>query len=140
MSEVLKLLKKKTFFLTEFRRINEHELQNFANGHFEGLDHFYLNRERLLEIIQTIDSDLSILSQSEVSVAPPSTVRNQVSEQQEQIARLAKTIVQQDLDLLTLMEDARTKIIQELQTISKNKKGFSSYKTKVEHRQFDEEV
>ena len=57
-----------------------------------------------------------------------------------EIKTLAQEILTQDMQILALMDNEKSSIIKELQNISKNKKNFSSYKTKINYNKVDEEA
>lgn len=140
MSHLLELHKEKKHFLEKFTSLNSRELLNFAEGNYEGLDSFYHKREKILEILQMIEEKINQTINLPATVHLNAVERKMLESSLDAIRRLTQTIVQQDMDILSLIEATKSAIIKELQSVKKNKKSFSSYKTKVDHHQIDEEA
>ena len=138
MTSLLKLHEEKRHFLKKFNQINSQEILRFSQGDFDGLDYFYDSREKILHILQSLDQ--KILHESERTRSLTAEQKSALETSLNEIRYLTQSIVQQDMDILTLIEATKTTIIQELRSIQKNKKSVSSYKTKVDHRQIDEEA
>lgn len=136
MSSIVTLGEEKVHFLSRFAQLNEQEILHFSNGNFDNLESFYNIRENLLAIIQYINAKITALEPSPLTPREKEKLVRLDSELQS----LTQRIIEQDSDILTLMDSAKTKIIKELQSIHKNKKSVSSYKTKVDHRQIDEKA
>lgn len=138
---VLELLIEKKHFLNEFYKINLKGLTQFENNDFDNVELFYNSREKLLEIIQYIDQKTDELSPKIAVATVNSDGSKMIAFIQLEIKALAQEILKQDMQILSLMDQEKSSIIKELQSIGKNKKHFGSYKTKT-HRKIaiDEEV
>lgn len=141
MTHLLELYGEKKHFLTKFCQLNSRELSHFAEGNFDGIEAFYYKREKILEIIQSLEEKIELIHLR----TTPSKTMNQTEKMMAdsllvEINKLTQTIIKQDMDSLSLIEAAKSAIIRELQLIKKNKKSVSSYKTKVDHHQIDEEI
>lgn len=58
MTRIITLLNEKNHYLEKFYSLNERELKNFLDGHYDGLEPFYDSREKILEIIKYIDAQI----------------------------------------------------------------------------------
>lgn len=140
MSNLLELHKEKNIFLERFSQLNADELSNFANGNFDKIEAFYNQREKILEILQFIEDKISLQSHLATTKVWSGTERKMLENAILEIKILTHTIVQQDMDILSLVDATKSAIIRELQSLKKNKKSVSGYKTKVDHHQIDEEA
>ncbi len=140
MSHLLELHKEKKHFLIEFSNLNAKELAQFANGNFEGLESFYNSRESILEILQLIEEKIVHQSEGSKTITLNYTEKQMLEASMKEIKALTLEIVKQDMDLLSLIEGAKSAIIKELQSLKKNKKSVGAYKTKVDNHQIDEEA
>jgi hypothetical protein len=131
---IIELLKQKKHFLSEFCQISSSGLMNFKKNNFDEIDLFYNGRESLLEIIQYIDQKIESIPPSEAF--DPKMIAILKLE----IKALSQEILNQDMKILSIVDNEKSNIIKELQNISKNKKNVSSYKTKVSRHQIDEEI
>ncbi|MCB0356132.1 MAG: hypothetical protein KDD40_03950 [Bdellovibrionales bacterium] len=130
MTGVLDLLIQKNHFLDKFLQLNEKEILNFIDGNFDNLDSFYNSREKILGIISDIDAKIeeeSIFDLEEEMIA--SDVKKKVIRaldyKNEQVTR----ILGQDLQILSLIETAKSNIIKELSQVKSTRKVFNSYKS-----------
>lgn len=153
---ILELLAEKKHFLLEFNKINLQGIIHFQNSNFDNIESFYNGRESLLEIIKYIDqkienlASITISSQTKnLSIGAGALNHSRVLSQDDQkmiafikleIKALAQEILNQDMQILALMDNEKSSIIKELQSISKNKKNFASYKTKTNYNKVDEEA
>lgn len=140
MTHLLELYGEKKHFLGQFANLNARELTQFAEANFANIEVFYNKREDILEILQSLDEKIDTLQRSSYSKSMNHTERLMIQTTTEEIKKLTSTIVKQDMDILSLIEAAKSAIIRELQSIKKTKKTVSLYKTKVDHHQFDEEA
>ncbi len=138
MLRIIDLLNHKNHYLEKFYSINENEILNFARNDFSHLEDFYQSREKILETIRYIDSEIDVAQNSDAVVT--NDQRRQVSTalaiKEEYVAR----ILAQDLEILSCIESAKSNIIRELQEIRHNKKAVGSYKSKSFNRRLDEEA
>lgn len=138
--EVIELLNQKNHYLEKFYALNETEIQNFAIGNFDNLESFYHTREKILEIIKYIDAQINN------SQAEPEAFLNSAIDRknmQEAIAikeQYVNRIIEQDLQILSCIENTKSNIIKELQNLKKSKKAIGGYKSKQFNNQLDEEV
>ena len=141
MQRIIDLLNEKNHYLEKFYALNETELLNFSEGNFDNLENFYRTREKILEILKYIDSEVD---KEHAAVGDVSTADSE----DKRMAREAMTIkdeyvsriIHQDLEVLACIEKAKNSIIRELQEVKKNRKGISGYKSKTFDKRLDEEA
>jgi hypothetical protein len=139
MLRIITLLDQKNHYLEKFYSVNEAEIGNFANGIFDNLENFYQTREKILEMIKYLDSELDQVQKLDDIVTTDEEKKNVITAlavKDEYVNR----ILAQDLEILSSIESAKSSIIRELQDIRKNKKAVGSYKSKTFNRRLDEEA
>lgn len=129
MTSVLDLLTEKNHFLGKFSQLNEREIFNFLEKNFDNLDDFYNSREKILGILSEIDLKI----QEESVFAKDEEID---ANQKKQILRaldykndLVTKILGQDLQILSLIESAKSSIIKELSQVKSTRKVLGSYKS-----------
>ncbi len=141
MERIIELLNEKNHYLEKFYALNETELINFSRDSFDNLENFYRTREKILEIIKYLDSELNRAHTQSVDVAKASsehkrTAREALAVKDEYVTR----IIEQDIEVLTHIEAAKNGIIRELQDLRKNRKAISGYKSPMFEQRLDEEA
>ena len=141
MDKIIALLKERNKFLSKFSALNGAEMTKMGTGNFDSIDEFYSTREGLLEIIKQIelmlDKRLAILGEFE-NVAPG--IKKHVSQLLRERDELVNQILAQDLEILSMIDDFKNNIIRELQSLRKNRKVISSYKSGEVQNVLDEEI
>ena len=133
MSRVVQLLNEKNHFLEKFYSLNEKQISLLESGQFDEIEKFYNQREDLLKILKYVDSEIF------KSHMDHKDMNGSFSEEQKQEIRDAlrvketyvKKILEQDLIVLSLIDEAKSQIIRELQDIQKTRKALSGYKSSV---------
>jgi hypothetical protein len=137
MTRIVSLLNEKNHYLEKFYSVNESELVNFVQGQFDNLEPFYQTRERILDVIKYIDSELEKVDlQGPLLGNERLVVKDSMRIKDEYVSR----IIEQDIQVLSCIEMAKNSIIKELQDLRRNKKAVGSYKSKTFHNRLDEEV
>ncbi|MNL15139.1 hypothetical protein D3C87_1361100 [compost metagenome] len=141
MTRIIALLNEKNHYLEKFYSLNEVELANFAQGQFDNIEHFYQTRERILEVLKYVDSQIDrIQDQFEATKNIAETERNQVRDALKIKDEYVTRIIEQDIQVLACIEMAKNSIIKELQETRRNRKAVSGYKSKTFNQRLDEEV
>ncbi len=141
MYTIIELLNEKNFCLEKFITVNDSELANFTAGDFNNLEDFYASREGLLEIIKRIDFLIDEKNQDPVDTAQVSPqFKKEILEAQRSKNDLVNQILQQDLQILSALENAKSDIIRELSSVRSNKKAIGSYKSGLTSTRLDEEA
>lgn len=141
MLRIISLLQEKNHYLEKFYSLNEAEIVNFSLGNFDNLENFYNTRERILEILKYIDAQLD-LENSEIpdldqfSIDERRQVREAMGIKDEYVSR----IIEQDLEVLSFIEAAKSNIIRELQDVRRVRKAVGGYKSPTFTKRLDEEI
>ncbi len=129
MSSIVDLLIEKNHFLDKFLSLNESEILNFIDGNFDNLDNFYNSREKILGILSEIDSKIEEETIFEYEESLSSEYKKQVVRALDYKNEIVKRILAQDLQILSLIESAKSHIIKELSSVKSTRKIFNSYKS-----------
>lgn len=141
MLRIISLLEEKNHYLEKFYSLNESELVNFSMAHFEGLENFYNTRERILEILKYIDSQLEAAnSEIEDMTQFSDDERRQVKAAMAVKDEYVSRIIEQDLEVLACIEAAKSNIIRELQDVRRVRKAVGGYKSPTFNKRLDEEA
>jgi len=134
---IISLLNQKNHYLEKFYSVNETEILNFAKGEFSNLENFYQTREKILETIAYIDSQIEAESASpDITSAERREISTALAVKEEYVSR----ILAQDLEILSCIESAKSSIIRELQEIRKTAKAVGSYRSRTFNNRLDEEA
>lgn len=136
--KLLTLYAEKNHFLRKFIEVNEREIAQFQSGIFEGLEVFYENREKLLEIIKYLDSDIE--AEQNLTTSLEDDAKQVIRELLSQKNELVDQILGQDLDVINLIEIEKSQIIKDLQDLKKNQRGLTGYKLNQSTVRLDEEA
>jgi len=131
MIRIIQFLNEKNHFLEKFYALNETQISRLRTGLFDELEMFYNQREDLLKIIKYIDAEIHKAHMLHKNMTGQFT-----AEQKTEIyaclrakEAYAKHILEQDLEVLGLIDDAKSTIIRELQGVQKARKAMLGYKT-----------
>jgi len=141
MLRIINLLEEKNHYLEKFYALNEVEIVNFSLGNFDNLESFYNTRERILEILKYIDGQLDLVNTetqdlNQFSLEDRRQVREAMNIKDEYVGR----IIEQDLEVLSFIEAAKSNIIRELQDVRRVRKAVSGYKSPTFTNRLDEEA
>ena len=140
MSQVLSLLEEKNKNLAKFYQMNEIEMTRIVEGNFDELENFYRNREGILDLIRTIDTLTEVASKETMEKDIDDNQRVQVMDLLDQKNELVTQILEQDLRILSLIEQAKSNIIKELGQVRLARKAISGYQSGTTKTQLDEEA
>jgi hypothetical protein len=141
MDTIINLLKDKNYHLQKFYQLNESELLNFAEDNFDNLEVFYQARETILDLIRCIDRLIDAASNAHENPGQISD-RNKremitcMSEKNELVTK----ILSQDLQILSVIEQAKSEIIKELRQVQGAKKAVGAYKSGSSRAKLDEKA
>lgn len=142
MTRVLTLLNQKNHYLEKFYSLNEEGLKNFLQGQFDDIENFYESREKILEMIKYIDSQLSKEETTLIGADPRAldSLRRNISESLRVKNIYVEQILKQDIEILSCIESTKNSIIKELQELQKGKKAIGGYKLRNHNKRLDEEI
>lgn len=133
MIRLVQLLNEKNHFLEKFYSLNEAQIARLEAGLFDQIENFYNQREDLLKIIKYIDAEVlkahglhkemsGVFADDEKA-----GIRSALRAKEAFVSR----ILEQDLLVLGLIDDAKSQIIRELKDISKHRQALNGYKPNV---------
>lgn len=136
MDYIIQLLQDRNIHLEKFAQINEIEILKFTEGNFDNLDNFYRSREGILNLIGCIDRliDATECEKSQMTDSDRKTVLDLLAEKSE----LVTEILSQDLQILSLIERAKSDIIKELSSIKVGRKALHNYQSAPAAKRIDE--
>lgn len=129
MNRLIQFLNEKNHFLEKFYSLNESQISRLEAGLFDDIEIFYNKREDLLKIIKYIDAEIQKAHglQKDMTGGFNDTdkieIRNALRNKEAYVQR----ILEQDLIVLGLIDDAKSKIIRELKDVSKARKAMHGY-------------
>ena len=130
MDTIINLLKDKNFHLQKFHQLNEDELVRFGQDNFDNLEIFYQSRETILDLVRCIDR---LVETAAAVHAEPKQISSQHKREMMQAMNakneLVSLILAQDLEILSVIEQAKSNIIKELRQVSTAKKAVGAYKS-----------
>jgi hypothetical protein len=130
---LIQFLNEKNHFLEKFYSINEKQISLLEAGHFDEIENFYNQRENLLKILKYIDSEIhrSHMAQKDSKMAFDEGQKLEIREGLRVKELYVKKILEQDLIVLSLIDEAKSQIIKELQEIRKARTALAGYKSNV---------
>lgn len=141
MDTIINLLKDKNYHLQKFHQLNETELMNFAEGNFDNLEVFYQSRETILDLVRCIDRLIEAAAVSEGAHPQVSDQNKQeMLRAMNQKDDLVTRILAQDLQILSVIEQAKSDIIRELRSVQSAKKAVGAYKSGDAPNKLDEKA
>ena len=114
MSNILDLLKRKNFYLEKFLEESKKKRTSFKERHFENLRNFYEKREQILDNIQSIDKKISRICDDEDSGDLKLPQKNEIVQMLKKIRSNVSEIVEEDLQIISYIENEKSKIIMEM--------------------------
>ena len=128
MSKVIELLKEKNFYLERFLEESRGERQRFKARHFSNLDTLYQKREQILLNIQSIDKKISKICEDQGAELLNPPKKNEVTEMLTRIKSNVRDIMQEDIEIISYIENEKTKIIKEISQTKEGRKVLKGYK------------
>lgn len=124
------LLQEKNHFLEKFYSLNEKQLLKLSTGNFDNLNEFYNSREDVLKIIKYIDNEISKSQVNEDLMGLEITVEAQNSAKEAMRTKdiFVARILEQDVQILSLIDRLKNEVIKELRTVRTAKKAMAGYK------------
>ena len=129
MSKVIELLKEKNFYLERFLMESRKERSRFKARHFENLDYLYRKREQILNNIQSIDKRIDTLCGQDSMEVMNAPKKGEIQEMLTKIKSNVRYIMEEDLDIISYIENEKTKIIKEITQTKEGRKVLRGYKT-----------
>ncbi len=131
MIRLIQFLNEKNHFLEKFFALNETQLNQMNQGMFDNLEMFYNQREDLLKIIKYVDAEIhkAHMLHKDLTGSFAEEQKVQIREALRVKEAYVKRILEQDLMILGLIDEAKSTIIRELQGVRKARKALAGYKS-----------
>ncbi len=129
MSKVIDLLKEKNYYLERFLEESRKERCRFKARHFDNLDSLYQKREQILHNIKSIDDRLNKHCEGDNPefLNPPK--KSEISQVLNMIKLNVRSIMEEDLQIISYIENERSKIIKEISQTREGRKVLNGYKS-----------
>ncbi len=130
MIRLIQFLNEKNHFLEKFFALNEAQLTRLEAGLFDEIESFYNKREDLLKIIKYIDAEIQKAHglyrdmSGSFSEIQKTEIRQALRTKEAYVQR----ILEQDLLILGMIDEAKSNIIRELKDVTKARKAMNGYK------------
>ncbi len=131
MENLIELLEERNRHLRKFKKVNDVEMDNFCHGNFDNLENFYKTREGLLDVIRSLDelisgSNQEFIESNEINMDTKKVVGRALSEK----TRLVTSILSQDLQILSFIEQAKSEMIKDLSAVKIARRAVGAYKSR----------
>lgn len=131
MIRLIQFLNEKNHFLEKFYALNEAQIARLEAGHYEDIEKFYNQREDLLNIIKYIDAEVhkahnlhKDMTGGEFTETERAEIRKALGAKEAYVRR----ILDQDMQVLALIDEAKSQIIRELKDIGRTRKALNGYR------------
>ncbi len=135
MDYIIQLLKDRNLHLEKFAQLNESEMLRFDDGNFDNLENFYKSREGILNLVGCIDR---LIEETECDPVLPDAQKRLVLKLLAEKNEIVTEILSQDLQILSLIEQAKSGIIRELTSLKSGRKALQSYQSSPQPKRIDE--
>lgn len=129
MDKVIDLLKEKNYCLERFLGESRREKLSFKARRFDNLDSLYRKREQILLNIQTIDARINKLFEKNNNSLLDPPKNSEMNQLLETIKINVRSILEEDLQIISCIEDEKSKIIREISSTREGRKVLKGYKT-----------
>ncbi len=131
MIRLVQLLNEKNHFLEKFYSLNESQINRLQQGHFDDIERFYNQREDLLKILKYVDSEITKSHMLFKDITGPfdEIQKTAIKDCLRAKEMYVKRILDQDLIVLGLIDEAKSQIIRELQDVKKASRAMAGYKS-----------
>lgn len=131
MIRLIQFLNEKNHFLEKFYSLNESQITRLEAGKFEDLELFYNQREDLLKIIKYIDAEIhkAHMLHKDIVGQFSEEQKTEIRESMRTKEAYVRRILEQDLQVLGMIDDAKSMIIKELKGMQKTRRALTGYKS-----------
>ncbi len=131
MIRLIQFLNEKNHFLEKFYTLNESQITRLEAGKFDDLELFYNQREDLLKIIKYIDAEIhkAHMLHKDIVGQFSEEQKTEIRESMRTKEAYVRRILEQDLQVLGMIDDAKSMIIKELKGMQKTRRAMTGYKT-----------
>lgn len=135
MEEVIQFLKMKNKYYQKFFSISTKFLEETNGDHWDNLKFFVENRERLLNIIRSLDQKIArAFKESGTSEEEMNSYRETLRSLFDQKKQLGEQIIAVDLQLISKIDAMKTQTIKKLQTEVKTTHQLGTFERSTTRR------
>ncbi|MCS6837654.1 MAG: hypothetical protein NZ480_02310 [Bdellovibrionaceae bacterium] len=144
--DLIQLMEQKNHFLEQFYSLNELQVKLLRAGAVETLDEFYQKREKILEILRYLDGQIHQIMDTPTykHVGTHDFPHSQVKKDLQKALKIKEEyvfrIMEQELQILSLMDEIKSAILKELIEIQSQKKALRGYHSKTTENQLKEKA
>lgn len=133
MIRIIQLMSEKNHFLEKFMSLNEKQIIRLQSGQYDQIEKFYNQREDLLKIIKYIDSETNKeqMKKNEIASVMLESDRKIIKENLKIKDNYTAKILDQDMQVLSLIDQAKSQIIKELQEVRHGRRAMAGYKSNM---------
>jgi hypothetical protein len=139
MTKTIGYLEEKNNYLEKFIGLNRDWLERLSRGDLTDLENFRETRESILNIIRHIDALVETHSRAVEENYIDMSARTRINSLLIRKDDLVKVILSQDLEIMEMIEAAKSQIIIDLRSAQKTRKTLGSYKSGRRKETVDEE-
>jgi len=140
MNRTIEYLEEKNMFLEKFLGLNREWLDRLTKGDFAELENFRESRENILNIVKHLDALIETHSNKIEPTSVDGGMKTRINSLLERKDTLVRVILSQDLEIMELVENAKSQIIRELTQVQRGRKTIASYKSSTRKETVDEEA
>lgn len=139
MNRMTSLMNERNKYLVKYYNLNEREMALFAQNNYDSLDAFYETRQAILDVVAELDKkiDESLMS---LTVKEVDAQEAEIAELLSSKDSIIERILDQDLQLLSLIEKEKNRVMKEYMDTSLNKKAVGKYHSGKVKRSFEQEA
>lgn len=139
MPRLIELMKERNYYLIKYFNLNEREMHLFRGGNFDSLDPFYETRQAILDIVEVLDEkvDEELMA---LKVEDVEGLQDDMADLLSEKDSIVEKVLDQDLQLISLIETEKGKILREVLDAKSNKKAVGAYKSGNVKRSFQQEA
>lgn len=127
MDNVVRLIKEKNQLLKHFLKMTTEECQRINAGDFSKLQVFYETREGFLKLIMLLDSKVKSAN-FDSNATNEKLARAAMNDLFKEKEVLIATILDKDLEMLSMVEKEKSEVIRDLQDVSRGRRVMSAYR------------
>lgn len=131
MIRLIQFLNEKNHFLEKFYSLNEKQISLLESGQVDEVEKFYNQREDLLKILKYIDAEIykAHTAHKDTNSVYTEEEKTEIRASLRTKETYVKRILDQDLIILSLIDETKSRIIKELQDVQKARKALAGYKS-----------
>lgn len=139
MHRIVQLMAERNQYLVRYFNLNERELKLYRASNFDSLDAFYETRQAILEVVGALDAKI----EEELMALTVEDVDNNQQDMAKLLSEkdsIVEKVLDQDLQVISLIETEKGKILREIHDSKTNRKAVGAYKSGKVKRSYEQEA